>query len=118
MGYGKYSDGKSIPAIAPSGGVLANRLYRIDGWNGVPTKDAAGGEGFALQVDPTALVFIEVPSGLTVGTRGMVLYIPAATSGDATNALTATATDNVPAVKVEQIKDAANLVGVRILNVG
>ncbi len=112
---GKYSDGKSIRAVAPAGGAVAGRLYRMDGWNGVCEVDTVAGAGFALNVDPTSLFYIPMPAGVA-GARGAVLYVPPATVGDATAALTATATGNVAAVKVEEAKDANNIVGVRLLN--
>lgn len=115
MAQGKYSDGKSINVVAPAGGVVAGRFYRVDGWNGVCEVTTAAGEIFALNVDPTYLFYIPIP-GAVAAARGAFLYIPPA-STDGITALTATATANSKAVKVEEAKDGNNIVGVRILNV-
>lgn len=115
MAQGKYSDGKTINVVAPSGGVVAGRLYRIDGWNGVCEVTTAEDEVFALNVDPTALFYIPIPAAV-VAARGAILYIPVA-STDGMTALTATASTNSKAVKVEEAVDANDIAGVRVLNV-
>lgn len=112
---GKYSDGKTINVVAPAGGVVAGRLYRVDGWNGVPEVNAAAGETFAMNIDPTYTFYILAPVGFT-GARGDIGYMPPASGGAGATALTATATSNVAAVKVHTAKDGNNIVGVRLLN--
>lgn len=115
MSQGKYTDGRTINVVAPAGGVMAGRLYRINGWNGVAEVDAAAGETFAMNIDPVFTFYIPMPSGVAAA-LGDVLYMPTASGGTGATALTATATSNVAAVKVHQAKDANNIVGVRLLN--
>ena len=113
---GKYSDGKALNFVAPAGGVLAGRLYRVGGWNHIAVTDAAAGETYAGEVDPMANYRIPVPAGLT-GAVGDVYYLPPASPQTGSTALTATAAGNVLAVKVTEAKDGNNIMGVRVLNV-
>lgn len=115
MGH-RYSDGKAIDAVAPSGGVVAGELYRIAGWNGVCSVDTAATETFALSVDPAALFWITIPAAVAAA-AGAILYMPAATGGVGSTDLTATSTSNKAALKVVIAKDSNNVVGARILNI-
>ena len=112
---GKYSDGKTMDAVAIAGGVVAGELYRINGWNGICEVDTDAGETFALNVDPTAFFWIKIPAALAAAV-GAKLYMPAASGGVGSTALTATTTD-VPALRVVVAKDANNIVGARLLNI-
>lgn len=116
MAQGKYQDGKTVNVVAPAGGVTAGSLYRISGWNGVAEITVAAGETFPLNIDPTHVFYIPMPSGVAAAI-GAVLYIPTASGGVGATDLTATATSNSKAVKVHQAKDGNNIVGVRVLNV-
>ena len=113
---GKYSDGKALNFVAPAGGVLAGRLYRVAGWNHIALVDALVGETYVGEVDPAANYRIPVPAGLA-GAVGDVYYFPPASPQVGSTALTATATANVIAVKVTEAKDGNNIMGVRVLNV-
>lgn len=113
---GKHSDGKTIPAVAITGGVTAGELYRIDGWNGICETDTDATKTFALNVDPVPVFWITVPAAVAAA-AGAILYMPSATGGVGSTALTATATGNVAAVKVVVAKDANNVVGGKILNI-
>jgi hypothetical protein len=111
----KFSDGKTIDAVAITGGVVAGELYRIAGWNGICEVDTDEGETFAMNVDPTALFWVEIPAALAAA-AGAILYMPAATGGVGKTALTATTTDKA-ALKVVVAKDGNNIVGARLLNI-
>lgn len=110
---GKFSDGKTKDAVAIAGGVVAGELYRINGWNGICEVDTAAGATFALNVDPTAFFWVKIPSALAAA-EGATLYMPAASGGVGSTALTAVTTD-VPALKVVVAKDANNYVGARLI---
>lgn len=113
---GKYSDGKTIDRVAPAGGVVAGELYRINGWNGICEVDTDATETFAMNVDPVPTFWIAIPAAVAAAS-GAILYMPPATGGVGSTALTATATGNIAAVKVVVDKDANNIVGVKILNI-
>lgn len=111
MAQGKYSDGRTIDVVAPTGGVTAGNFYRVSGWNGIAELTVAAGETFPLNIDPT-YVFYTPMTTADAAAVGALLYV--APGG---GLLTATATGNVAAAKVHQAKDANNIVGVRLLNI-
>lgn len=113
---GKVSDGKTIDVVAPAGGVVKGRLYRISGFNGVAEVDAAAGATFALNIDPTAIFSILTPAAYAPAV-GDVGYLPPASPQTGSTALTATATGNTAAVKVVTVPDANDYADVRLLNV-
>jgi hypothetical protein len=113
---GKYSDGKTMDAVAPTGGAASGELYRINGWNGICEVATDATKTFALNIDTTSLFWVKIPVAVVAGV-GDVLYMPPATNGVGSTALTATATANVAALKVVVAKDANNYVGARLLNV-
>jgi len=105
----KYSDGKAIDVTAVAA-VVRGAPARIDGWNGVYVTDAATGALVALECDAEAMHYFATPAAVGVA-RGDMIYI---TPG---GVLTATATANFAFAKVEKIRDAAGVVGARILNI-
>lgn len=111
---GKIGDAKSVDVVAPSGGVLAGVFYRISGWNGFATKDAAAGETVALQIGTDEAFECNVGAGITAN-KGSTIYIPAGGAGIAD--LTNTATSNLPALKVIDAKDSGNVCWAKVLNV-
>lgn len=113
MSIGKVSDLRSVDVVAPAGGVLAGVFYRISGWNGFATVNAAAGVTFALQVSDDEMFEINV-GGLAF-VKGGMLYIPAGGAGIAD--LTATATGNVPALKAVEAKDGSNVAWAKVLNI-
>lgn len=112
---GKYSDGKTRDAVAPTGGAVAGEFYRLNGWNGICEVATAVGETFAQNIDPIPFFWVKVPAGLAAAV-GAILYIPAASGGVGSTDLNATTTDK-PALKVVVAKDSNNYVGARILNI-
>lgn len=112
----KISDGKAINVVAPAGGVVGGRCYRISGWNGMAQVDAAAGETFAMLVDAEAVIRQPIPAGVT-GAVGDTLYVPTATGQVFSTALTATATSNAAAAKIVEAKDGNNIAAFRLLNV-
>lgn len=113
MAIGKVGDAKSVDVVAPAGGVVAGIFYRISGWNGFATVNAAAGVTFALQCGSDEAY--EVNVGALAAALGAILYITPGGAGIAD--LTVTATSNVPALKVVQAKDASNVCWARVLNV-
>ena len=116
MGLGRSGDAKSITVTAPAGGVVDGELYRISGFNGVAFATAVAGAQVALDIDPTGAFEITIPAALNPAV-GDVLYMPPASGGVGSTALTTTAAGNVAAVKVRKAKDANNVIEAQILNI-
>lgn len=104
----RVTDGKTRRVVAPGGGCVREGFYRISGFNGFALADAAGGADVVLEIDPRAEHQFSIPGAVTAN-LGDVLYVPPA-SGQTSAALTATATNNVPAIKVTKTKDADNII--------
>jgi len=109
----KVSDGKTMDAVAPTGGAVAGELYRVNGWNGICEVTTDATKTYALNVDNTSFFWVKIPAALAAAV-GATLYMPAASGGVGSTALTAVATD-VPALKVVIAKDANNYVGARLI---
>jgi len=106
-----YSDGRAIQIIAPKALAKGDFLY-ISGWNGIVQEPAVSGGGAVLEVASDRMHWVLVPTDLRAAlTMGSVLY--ADTAGD----LTATASTNMPALKVIVPPDTNGYAGVRVLNV-
>lgn len=114
MAQGKFSDGKSINVVAPAGGVVAGRMYRISNWNGVASDTVDAGETFALQIDVDAEFIVPLPVAVGVAV-GQIVYMPAAGGTSATDA-TLTSSSNKAAMKVMSVRDGGGFASVRLLN--
>jgi hypothetical protein len=117
----KKSDGKATNvAPYPAGQYNFGEFFRINGWNGIAMKTvntADTARNAAFQIDTESIWYVTIPAAVT-GAVGDYLYWTAGAGtkrGDTD--LTATVT-GTPVAKVEEAKDANNIAGIRILNVG
>lgn len=115
-------EGKAIQVTWPGSEIINfGDLYRVDGWNGVALEDFTAAETprvSAMEVACERHWYIKTAAGIGDGARGDFLYWTAGAGfkrGD--NALTETPTGS-PVCKIEEIRDAAGYVLVRLLNVG
>lgn len=119
------SDGKAINVTVPAGEVEFGELYSIGAafgtrWNGIALSPVASGDtkrDIAMEVSER-IWYVELPAGVT-GAKGTYLYWTA-TGAFKTGStdLTETATTTAPCAIVEEAKDANNIAGIRVLNVG
>lgn len=122
-------DGRAINVTTPdSTAITFGELYRIDGWNGFAMNDVLAtldpnttgvNRKIALEVSAERIWLIQVPSGLSAARGTTLWWSSGAGFKKGTTDLVAQGTGGAtgPAVKVEETKDANNVVGVRVLNV-
>jgi hypothetical protein len=117
----KKTEGATIDATVPGGQtVVKGELYRIDGWNGIAMSTVLPTDpelGVALENDNQAIWYITIPAAVAAA-RGDVLYWTAGTGFKKGSTDLSATVAGPPAVKVEEAKDANNVVGVRVLNIG
>jgi hypothetical protein len=114
-------DGRAtnVPAV-PAGQYNFGELFRINGINGIMMKTINTADTLraaAMEISSERIWFVVVPVA-TVAPQGAYLYWTAGAGvkrGDTDITGTATGT---PIALVEDAKDANNVVGVRVLNVG
>lgn len=109
----RVSDGKTIRAVAPSGGVVKDEFVRVGKFHGFALQTALAGAEFDMEIDPRAVHRFAVGAGLTAN-KGDILYM--ASASVRVSQLTATATANFPALKVTSTKDGDNVIEAYAIN--
>lgn len=118
MGRLKH-EGDAVDVVAPAGVALTyGEIYRIDGWTGIAMANILVADtvrGLALEVSPARVWYFAVPAGVAAA-RGDVLGWSAGTGfkAGATDLIIGGTFANA-AVKVEETKDAGNVVAGRCL---
>lgn len=118
MGRLKH-EGDAVDVTAPAATVITyGELYRIDGWTGIAMSNIASADTvrtLALEVSPSRIWYFSMPAGVAA-VRGDLLNWSAGTGfkSGATD-LVITGGGAGPVVKVEETKDANNVVAGRVM---
>lgn len=115
------NDGKAInvPAV-PAGQYNFGELFRINGWNGIMMKTVATADtvrAAAMEVSSERVWYFTIPSAVAAAQGAYLYWTAGAGTKRGDTDLTATPT-GTPVLIVEEAKDANNVVGARVLNVG
>lgn len=115
------SDGRAINVpVVPAGQYNFGELFRINGWNGIALKTVNTADtirAMAMETSSERIWYVLIPVAVAAA-QGAYLYWSAGAGtkrGDTDLSATVAGT---PVCVVEEAKDANNVVGIRVLNVG
>lgn len=104
------SDGNAVEVVltaAVDKGELVTNAHTAAGFFGIAMEDGEIGDTIAIETSMREFE-LEIPSGVAAA-KGAVLYADATTG-----AITATATNNKPVLKVTVAKDANNIIWAKL----
>lgn len=119
MGRLKH-EGDAVDVTAPAATVITfGELYRIDGWTGIAMANIASADTvrtFSLETSPSRIWYFSVPAA-EPATRGAFLTWSAGVGfkSGATDLTATGATAANAACKVEESKDAGNVIAARVI---
>jgi hypothetical protein len=113
------SDGNAVDVVAPGAtAIVFGELYRIDGWTGFAMRSVGASDTdrkLALEVSPNRIWYVTMPAGVAAARGDMLNWSAGAGFKKATTDLVVTGGGVGPAAKVEEAKDASNVVAVRAI---
>jgi len=115
------SDGKAVNVpVVPAGQYNFGELFRINGWNGIAMKTVNTADttrAMAMEVSSERIWYFSIPAAVAAAQGAYLYWTAGAGTKRGDTDLTSTVTGS-PILAIEEAKDANNVVGARVLNVG